>query len=301
VALLQKSGTTSFREGGCISCHSGNMVVAAVASARRKGVRVDDAAVSETVRATRLQYMATTDGMLERSDPPTSEILAYALFALAEAGAEPDITIDAMVHNYAAQQLADGSWGYRGVLRPPTRDGVFSNTAIGIRVLKRFAPPARRAEFDSRIARAAHALASTEPVTLEDRVMQLLGLAWAGADSAKLQQFQKNLIALQRADGGWAQTQYLVSDAYATGTALHALHECGASPSSPAYKKGVTFLLKTQATDGSWYVASRAPKFQPYFEGGFPYGHDQWISQWATGWATIALSHALPAKAASLK
>jgi len=37
-------------------------------------------------------------------------------------------------------------------------------------------------------------------------------------------------------------------------------------------------------------VRSRSPKFQPYFEGGFPYGHDQWISSMATGWATAALA-----------
>ena len=58
--------------------------------------------------------------------------------------------------------------------------------------------------------------------------------------------------------------------------------------------KGEAYLLSTQAADGSWYVASRAPKFQPYFEGGFPYAHDQWISQWATGYASLALSYSLP-------
>ena len=31
-------------------------------------------------------------------------------------------------------------------------------------------------------------------------------------------------------------------------------------------------------------------KIQPYFESGFPYGHDQWISQAATAWATIGLA-----------
>jgi squalene cyclase len=123
--------------------------------------------------------------------------------------------------------------------------------------------------------------------------MQALALKWAG-ESGKAQSLLKGIVALQRADGGWAQTQHLNSDAWATSTALHALFECGVSPQSPEYRKGVAFLLKTQASDGSWHVASRSPKFQPYFEGGFPYGHDQWISQWATGWATIALSHSLP-------
>ena len=145
--------------------------------------------------------------------------------------------------------------------------------------------------MDERMARAAKWLAKAEPVTTEDAVMQLLGIKWS---SGSVDRFTKRVLALQRPDGGWAQTAYLKSDAYATGTALYALKEAGVASSDAAYKKGVAYLLSTQAEDGSWYVASRAPKFQPYFEGGFPYGHDEWISQWATGYAAIALSHALP-------
>jgi hypothetical protein len=39
-------------------------------------------------------------------------------------------------------------------------------------------------------------------------------------------------------------------------------------------------------------VRSRAMKIQPYFESGFPYGHDQWISHAATAWATMGLAAA---------
>jgi squalene cyclase len=99
------------------------------------------------------------------------------------------------------------------------------------------------------------------------------------------------LEALQREDGGWSGNPYLKSDAYATGEALYALYESGAiSTSEPAYRRGVDYLLRTQYPDGSWYVRSRAMKFQPYFESGFPYGHDQWISAAATSWASMALS-----------
>jgi hypothetical protein len=51
----------------------------------------------------------------------------------------------------------------------------------------------------------------------------------------------------------------------------------------------VKFLLSTQFEDGSWHVRSRAIPFQPYFEGGFSHGHDQWISAAATNWAAMAL------------
>jgi hypothetical protein len=45
-------------------------------------------------------------------------------------------------------------------------------------------------------------------------------------------------------------------------------------------------------------VPSRSPKFQAYFNSGFPYAGDQWISAWATGWATMALAQAVPAASA---
>ena len=122
--------------------------------------------------------------------------------------------------------------------------------------------------------------------------MQLLGLKWSGESNRDLDSKLRALIALERADGGWAQTPNLASDAYATGQVLSTMHELGVATSDAAYQKGVAFLLKTQQPDGSWHVASRAPKFQPYFQSSFPYDHDQWISASATAWATIALTYA---------
>jgi ankyrin repeat protein len=294
VPLLQTSGGTTFKEGGCVSCHGGNIVTSAVAAARAKGVKVDETAAAETLKATRLQFASRAEGLFERMDGPAVEIFTFALAALTDENVEADRAIDAMVRNVAAQQLAAGHWTWRGIVRPPTADHYFTNAAFAIRAFKRYAPPARKAEYDERVARAARALSAAEPSTTEDAVMQMLGLKWAGADAARVQRAGRSLVALQREDGGWGQTPRLAADAWATATALHALHESGMSPQAAPYKKGVSFLLKTQAADGSWHVASRAPKFQPYFDGGFPYGHDQWISQWATGWATIALSHSLP-------
>jgi hypothetical protein len=64
-------------------------------------------------------------------------------------------------------------------------------------------------------------------------------------------------------------------------------------PSDPAYARGVVFLLKTQFPDGSWYVRSRSPKLQPYFQSAFPFDHDQWISTSATAMAVMALAPAM--------
>jgi ankyrin repeat protein len=54
VGLLQKSTVTFLREGGCVSCHAQNITSIAVAAARAKGLRVDEAAATEVARGTRL-------------------------------------------------------------------------------------------------------------------------------------------------------------------------------------------------------------------------------------------------------
>jgi squalene cyclase len=98
------------------------------------------------------------------------------------------------------------------------------------------------------------------------------------------------MVALQQADGGWSQRAELATDAYATGLTIYALKESGSDVPTAAVERATQYLRSTQRADGSWYVRSRSAKFQPYFESGFPYEHDQWISSMATGWATAALA-----------
>lgn len=187
-------------------------------------------------------------------------------------------------------QRKEGDWPNYGAARPPLEDGGFSYTAMGIRAMRLYAIPGRQAEFDERVARAAAWLEKAEPVSTEDRTMQILGIAWAGhkAPANRVRQ----LVSRQRADGGWGQTDPLPADAYATGEALWALHESAMTQSDPVYRRGVDYLLRTQKEDGTWHVATRALAFQPYFESGFPHGHDHWISQAGTAMATIALTFA---------
>src|SRR5262249_37442238 len=110
----------------------------------------------------------------------------------------------------------------------------------------------------------------------------------------------EELSRSQHDDGGWAQTDEMVSDAYATGTALFALHRAGGlSVDDPAYRRGVAFLVRSQLDDGSRLVLLRSRPVQTYFESGTPHGKDQFISMAATSWATAALCLALPPKAAA--
>jgi hypothetical protein len=62
--------------------------------------------------------------------------------------------------------------------------------------------------------------------------------------------------------------------------------------SDAVFRRGVDYLLAAQQPDGTWHVVTRALGFQPYFQSGFPYEHDQWISQAGTAMATIGLTFA---------
>jgi ankyrin repeat protein len=295
IALLEKVSDGFFISGGCSSCHHQNITDVAVNVARTRGARVNEAAAIERQKLNRARFGSAGPSLLERLDPPgTPDLPLYALAALASSGYAPDRMTDAMLANIVAQQWSDGSWQNHGVARPPVEDGDFFRTALGIRMIAVYAPPGRAVEMKDRIERAKAWLASAVPVTSEDRNMQLLGLHWAGADSAALQGLARKILVEQRADGGWSQRPELACDAYATGQTLYALAHTATLPmKDAAYQKAVKYLLDTQHADGSWYVASRSPKFQPYFESGFPYGHDQWISSMATGWAAAGLAYAL--------
>jgi len=67
------------------------------------------------------------------------------------------------------------------------------------------------------------------------------------------------LLALQRADGGWSQTiPDLKSDAFATGQTLYVLSLAGYTAARPELKRGIDFLVATQSPDGSWPMISRS-------------------------------------------
>jgi hypothetical protein len=207
--------------------------------------------------------------------------------ALVRGGHAPDRMTDFLAANLAAAQGGDGGWHLPGYSRSPIQDSDFSRTAMAMRALKTYGTPGRAAETRQRLERGKQWLQHAEPVILEDMDMRLVGVAAAGASAEELRKLAGPILAMQRTDGGWAQRKGFPSDAYATGMTIWALNEAGVRKPDA---KGVKFLLGTQSEDGSWHVASRATKFQQYFQSGFPYEHDQWISTMATGWAANALA-----------
>jgi hypothetical protein len=239
--------------------------------------------------------------------PPTEQLMDFVIVSpsiaweLFDAGMnhEPRTQLtDAIVRYLMASQTAEGGWRIPESRRPPMNSGNIQTAALAIYSIKNYAPEAEKLSCEKAIARSVAWLEKTTPVTNQDHAFRLLGLAWGGAPASAIHDEAKSLSALQRADGGWSQLPAMASDAYATGEALFALGSAGRmAVSDPVFRKGVDYLMSTQASDGSWHVKSRSIWLQPYLESGFPYGRDQFISTAGTAWATLALTlTAEPAK-----
>jgi hypothetical protein len=289
--LLQDVGLAFIRQTGCVSCHHNSVVSLAVAAARAHGYRVDEAiarrqsgviaAYLESWRERVLQNVPIAGG---------ADTMSYLLLGIAAEGVPHDAATDAQAIWLKRRQERDGHW-IINANRPPIESNEIEVTAASMRAIQVFAPSPLGEEYAAAVDRARTWLLAARAESVEERAFRLLGLYWARADAGALAAAAKDLLAIQRDDGGWSQAPKLGSDAYATGEALYALRETAAvGAANGAVRKGVAFLLRTQMDDGTWFVASRSTPIQAYFESGFPYGINQWVSAAATAWATAALA-----------
>jgi len=293
LALLEKTSPQFIKRGGCNSCHNQFLPAMAQALARERGIPVGKEIAQLPLAATEF----SAERAFELIAIGGANGVGYSVLNSAALKQPADQSIDASVHYLQSTQEPDGRWKTTGNRPPMTYDDVMT-TAMALRALQLYTPDPQRDDAEKRIERAAAWLREANPQSNQECVFHLLGLAWTRASRAAIEKAVRGLLAQQRPDGSWAQLADMESDAYATGQALYALNQGGAvPPTDPAYRRGLQYLLRTQALDGSWHVKTRSLPIQPYFESGFPYGHDQWISAAGTSWATMALALSVPPQA----
>jgi hypothetical protein len=290
--LLEKGAAGHAAQRTCFSCHHQALPVLALKLARQRGFRIND-------EEFRKQLAFTHSGLAQwaKRNPDGKNFLGgqadtagYALLTLDEGGWKPDATTRA-VAGYLLLRNGDLDHWRNVSNRPPSEASPFTTTALALRGLGAYGVPEQKEQIAKRVAAARGWLLRTTPRDNEDRVFRLWGLKYSTAEPKELRAAVLDLLKTQGKEGGWSQTEALQADAYATGSALTALHLAGGLPAGDAaYQRGVRFLLRSQRPDGSWLVKSRSRPFQTYFETGFPHGKDQWIAASATGWATAALA-----------
>jgi ankyrin repeat protein len=303
IALLQRSSAEFFKQSGCVGCHHQDATAFAVRAARAAGIPLDEAVARERVNVMKSSLGSEQELQLQGVLAEAISIKTNHLAGLWASGYNPDIVTDAAVVSVVSGQYTDGHWQrYIGAVRSPTGVSNIVGTAEAVLALQRYGIPARAAEFRERVTRASVWLQKATPHSTYEHALQLLALAAAGVGKDAVKRVADSLLAQQRSDGGWAGNPNLRSDAHSTGVALHALRESGfLSAAGLAHRRGVQYLLSTQYPDGSWHVRSRAAGFQPYFQSGFPFEHDQWISAAATAWAAEALARSIESSAAGIR
>jgi ankyrin repeat protein len=297
IKIVQHSQVVWYKKQTCTSCHHQLLPEIMLNLARERGVPFEEK-VARDMTAAAFAYLKDLDAAVQGYDNFDVFFEGLALVAARAVGVRPSLSTSAYAQYIASRQLPNGSWRTVDV-RPPQAHSPFAATALCAQAVRHYLPGRLTGEKEARLRKAREWLIKTQPRTTEDRAFQLFGLLWTGAEEGIRKKAARQLLAEQRADGGWSQLPALASDAYATGEVLVALREAVGLPTSdPVYQRGLRFLLKSQEPDGSWQIKSRlhppAPVSPPYVDAEFPYGHDQFISIMGTCWAVTAFLHALP-------
>lgn len=293
--LLRKGAEGHIAQKTCFACHNQALPVLAHTTARSRGFAVPEQALQEQREFIAAFLERNRDNYRKgQGQGGQADTAGYALYTLELAGSEADETTAAVAEYLLLRDNGRDHWRTTSN-RPPSEASPFTTSYLAVRGLRKWGAEIQQERITKRITATRGWLLKATAKDTEDRVFRLLGLHAAGASADELRLAVADLRGTQRPDGGWAQTDKLESDAYATGSALVALHDGGGlKPTDPAYRRGVAYLLKTQRADGSWQVRSRSRPFQTYYESGFPHGKDQFISSAASGWATAALALACP-------
>jgi hypothetical protein len=279
----------------CFTCHNQGLPIMALTTAQSRGFKIDAEELQKQVKFTAdFLDKNRTNYLTGRGQGGQALTAGYALWALENGGWKSDATTDAVAEYLLRWQKDLDHWKPQ-TIRPPTEESLFTVSYVALRGLKQFGTPEQRERVDRRLEQVRSWLLKTPAQDTEDRVFRLWALKTADAAPEEVRRGTQELLQSQRADGGWVQLDDMETDAYATSSALVALHQAGGlATTNEAYRKGLRFLLANQFDDGSWLVKTRSKPIQTYYESGYPHGEDQFISITAAGWATTALALALP-------
>ena len=295
IQLIESSTAKYLEQRQCSSCHHQTLSLIVFVEARRVGIPIDKDNFESQRKRIYEYHIPRLDGYLAAKDMGEQvHTPGYGLWGLDVAGHPSDELTAAIVRYLLHYQSDQGHWSV-GLDRRPAEASDLTTNYLAVRGLHRYGVESQQARIAERVMAVRDWLPKAPIRDTEDRVFRLRLAHELGYSKEQLTPYARDLLAEQHANGGWSQTSDRPSDAYATGSVLVALHDSGQlSTKSTVWRRGIDYLLKTQQSDGSWHVATRAIPMQEYFESGFPHGKDQFISAFGTGWATKALLISLP-------
>lgn len=306
IGYLQAESASWLKTRRCAACHHVPMPLWALGEAGRQGYAIDQKFVAETTDS----LLGSRDKLMASkifpnpAGPPDPRpqgrglnmglpFLAVAARSLPRLDEGQKQSLKRIAEEIVRKQQPDGSWEFFATLRrPPINESQTTDAAWIVMALEGETGPDAPESQRAALSRAVAWLDAAKPSDIhQDKVLKVL----MGARSAKpretVQAAIDELLALQRADGGWSQTvPEWKSDAFATGQTLYVLSLAGYTAERPEIKRGIDFLVATQKPDGSWPMISRStPDGSP--------GSSKLLTPItcaASSWATLGLARLAP-------
>jgi hypothetical protein len=282
------------------------MSIWAIGEAERQGYAINAKFLADTVESLfgSKEKLLASRIFPNPADPPDPRpqgrglnlglpFLAVAARSLSSLSERQKASLRLIADEIADKQQPDGSWEFFAALRrPPINESQTTDAAWIIMALEgetgSGAPDYLRATLTNAIVWLD---AQTGAGLHQEKVMKVMLGARSGKPREALQSTIDELLALQRADGGWSQTiPEPESDAFATGQTLYVLSLVGYTAEHPQIQRGINFLVATQTPAGLWPMESRStPDGSP--------GSATLLTPiecTAAGWATLSLARLVP-------
>lgn len=306
IGYIQRESADWLKTRKCAACHHVPLPLWALGEAERQGYAIDKEFLYGTVES----LLGSKENLLASkifpnpADPPDPRpqgrglnmglpFLAIAAQSLPSLSEGQKQSLKLIVEEIVHKQQADGSWEFFATLRrPPINESQTTDVAWIIMALAGASGPAAPESQPAALKKAIAWLDVSKPAELhQDKVLRALLGVRAARPRETIEAAIGDLLALQRADGGWSQTvPELKSDAFATGQTLYALSLAGLTAERPEIKSAIDFLVATQMPDGSWPMVSRStPNGEP--------GSAKLLTPItcaASSWAVLGLSRLVP-------
>jgi hypothetical protein len=271
IGYLQLESSAWLKTRKCAACHHAPLPLWALSEAGQHGYAIDKTYLTDTIES----LLGSREALLSSrvfpnpADPPDPRPQGRGLnmalpMLVVAARSLPSLTdgqrqsLQLIAEEIISKQQPDGSWEFfDGLRRPPINESQTTDAAWIIMALASAdASDQQRAALSKGIEWLA--AANLQDIH-QDKVLKVLLGVRSAQPRESLQATIDELLALQRADGGWSQTvPELRSDAFATGQTLYVLSLLGFTAEQTEIRRGIDFLVATQTPTGNWPMVSRS-------------------------------------------